>query len=117
MPFSVALPWETPITEPHGQHLGVVLGVRAEPKAEPTEGVQHHREAYGTHAASMGHDPYAGHGPHGGHPVDHRSGPGTGTAAAAGVAGPAVGVVGAMVAAEVVGEIGDFFEGDESEDD
>ncbi|MFE1886410.1 sporulation protein [Streptomyces diastatochromogenes] len=70
-----------------------------------------HREAYGTHAAY-------GHGES--HPVHdsghHRSGPGLGTAVAAGAAGLAVGVVGGMVAAEVVDEIGDFFEDDEEED-
>ncbi|MDT9682583.1 sporulation protein [Streptomyces sp. TRM76323] len=30
VPFSVTLPWETPVTELHGQALGVVLGVRTE---------------------------------------------------------------------------------------
>ncbi|CAL9351218.1 hypothetical protein SUDANB176_00478 [Streptomyces sp. enrichment culture] len=30
VPFGVTLPWETPITELHGQPLGVVLGVRTE---------------------------------------------------------------------------------------
>lgn len=30
VPFSVTLPWETPITELHGQHLGPVLGIRTE---------------------------------------------------------------------------------------
>ncbi|MFJ2555703.1 MULTISPECIES: sporulation protein [unclassified Streptomyces] len=30
VPFSLALPWETPLTELHGQPLGVVLGVRTE---------------------------------------------------------------------------------------
>ncbi|MBO8190044.1 sporulation protein [Streptomyces spirodelae] len=30
VPFTVALPWETPITELHGQSLGVILGVRTE---------------------------------------------------------------------------------------
>ncbi|MFE1958762.1 sporulation protein [Streptomyces sp. NPDC059479] len=30
VPFSVALPWETPVTELHGQGLGIVLGVRTE---------------------------------------------------------------------------------------
>lgn len=30
VPFSVPLPWETPITELYGQPLGVVLGVRTE---------------------------------------------------------------------------------------
>ncbi|MFD4542663.1 sporulation protein [Streptomyces bauhiniae] len=46
----------------------------------------------------------------------HGSRPGMGTAVAAGAAGLAVGVVGGMVAAEVVDEVGDFFEGDEEED-
>lgn len=46
------------------------------------------------------------------------SGPGMGTVVAAGAAGLAVGVVGGMVAAEVVDEVGDFFEGDdEGEED
>ncbi|SCK15654.1 sporulation protein [Streptomyces sp. WMMB 322] len=30
VPFSLVLPWETPVTELHGQALGVVLGVRTE---------------------------------------------------------------------------------------
>ncbi|MEU0145380.1 sporulation protein [Streptomyces sp. NPDC006288] len=30
IPFSVALPWETPVTELHGQDLGIALGVRTE---------------------------------------------------------------------------------------
>ncbi|MEU5655228.1 sporulation protein [Streptomyces sp. NPDC047737] len=30
IPFTVTLPWETPVTELHGQDLGVVLGVRTE---------------------------------------------------------------------------------------
>ncbi|CAL9352468.1 hypothetical protein SUDANB58_00492 [Streptomyces sp. enrichment culture] len=30
VPFAVALPWETPITELYGQALGIVLGVRTE---------------------------------------------------------------------------------------
>ncbi|ROQ26524.1 sporulation-control protein [Streptomyces sp. PanSC19] len=72
------------------------------------------RTAYGHH------DPY-GHGdhPYGGHPEEHghRSGPGMGTAVAAGAAGLAVGVMGGMVAAEAVDEIGDFFEGEEEEGD
>ncbi len=34
---------------------------------------------------------------------------------AAGAAGLAVGVVGGMVAAEVIDEVGDFFEGDDEE--
>ncbi|MEE1767792.1 sporulation protein [Streptomyces sp. JV185] len=30
IPFTVALPWETPVTELYGQSLGIVLGVRTE---------------------------------------------------------------------------------------
>ncbi|EST26296.1 hypothetical protein N566_24125 [Streptomycetaceae bacterium MP113-05] len=30
VPFSVTLPWEAPVTELHGQPLGIVLGVRTE---------------------------------------------------------------------------------------
>lgn len=30
VPFTVTLPWETPVTELHGQGLGIVLGVRTE---------------------------------------------------------------------------------------
>ncbi|MEV6260133.1 sporulation protein [Streptomyces sp. NPDC051784] len=77
-----------------------------------------HRSAYDAQA-SDGHGGYG----HGGHYEDHhqhhdghqRSGPGMGTVVAAGAAGLAVGVVGGMVAAEVVDEVGDFFEGDEDE--
>ncbi|MFF8553679.1 sporulation protein [Streptomyces sp. NPDC015501] len=47
----------------------------------------------------------------------HRSGPGMGTAIAAGAAGLAVGVAGGLVAAEVVDEVGDFFEGDDEGDE
>jgi sporulation-control protein len=75
-----------------------------------------HRASYGTHS-TPGH----GEAHHGGHHHDtdhgHRSGPGMGTVVAAGAAGLAVGVVGGMVAAEVVDEVGDFFEGDEDEGD
>ncbi|WP_217143817.1 sporulation protein [Streptomyces sp. AC627_RSS907] len=79
-----------------------------------------HRAAYGSGAAYGQGAPYAGHGPHGHHGHGdhhhdghhHRSGPGVGTAVAAGAAGLAVGVVGGMVAAEVVDEVGDFFEGE-----
>ncbi|ARX83309.1 MULTISPECIES: sporulation protein [Streptomyces] len=67
-----------------------------------------HGEAYGRDFHGRGHEA-GGHG-HGGH---HRSGPGVGTAVAAGAAGLAVGVIGGMVAAEVVDEVGDFFEGDD----
>ncbi|MDG9725221.1 MULTISPECIES: sporulation protein [unclassified Streptomyces] len=81
-----------------------------------------HRTAYG-HQAAYGHAaPHTDHG-HGGfhgpdrpHEDRHRSGPGMGTAVAAGAAGLAVGVVGGMVAAEVVDEVGDFFEGDEEDE-
>ncbi|WP_030748696.1 sporulation protein [Streptomyces griseus] len=66
-----------------------------------------HRAPY----AHAGHDVHHGH--HGHHGEGHHSGPGMGTAVAAGAAGLAVGVVGGMVAAEVVDEVGDFFEGDE----
>ncbi|MFJ7103867.1 sporulation protein [Streptomyces albogriseolus] len=71
------------------------------------------RAAAGHHGA-----PYAGfgHHDHDGHGGHHRSGPGMGTAVAAGAAGLAVGVAGGMVAAEVVDEIGDFFEGDEEDE-
>ncbi|MFJ9054500.1 sporulation protein [Streptomyces bacillaris] len=30
VPFTVTLPWETPVTHLHGQHLGPVLGIRTE---------------------------------------------------------------------------------------
>jgi sporulation-control protein len=72
-----------------------------------------HRAAYGAQAVP-GHGapaPYGHDGYHGG-----RSGPGVGTAIAAGAAGLAVGVAGGLVAAEVVDEIGDFFEGDEEDE-
>ncbi|MGC9496310.1 sporulation protein [Streptomyces sp. WG7] len=86
-----------------------------------------HRAAYG-HQAVYGHDAsytdhghggFGGHDGHGDHRHEdrHRSGPGMGTAVAAGAAGLAVGVVGGMVAAEVVDEVGDFFEGDEEGED
>ncbi|CAM5557118.1 sporulation protein [Streptomyces narbonensis] len=84
-----------------------------------------HRASYGSPSPYGSHDAY-GHGAphadkdHHGHHGDghgHRSGPGMGTAVAAGAAGLAVGVVGGMVAAEAVDEIGDFFEGDEEEEE
>ncbi|OEJ95571.1 sporulation protein [Streptomyces thermolilacinus] len=67
---------------------------------------------HGSHDANGqgAHAPY-GHEGHG-----HRSGPGMGTAVAAGAAGLAVGVAGGLVAAEVVDEVGDFFEGDEDDE-
>lgn len=76
--------------------------------------VTEHRDAYGSHAA-YGHG--GGYQPGHHSPDTHHSGPGLGTAVAAGAAGLAVGVVGGMVAAEVVDEIGDFFEGEEDEGD
>ncbi|GAB2819506.1 sporulation protein [Streptomyces daliensis] len=72
------------------------------------------------HAYGDGHPaPYHdAHGGHGGHEGRHqRSGPGVGTAVAAGAAGLAVGVAGGLVAAEVVDEIGDAFEDEESEEE
>ncbi|CAL9365230.1 sporulation protein [Streptomyces sp. enrichment culture] len=58
-----------------------------------------------------------GHGFEEHHHDGRRSGPGMGTAVAAGAAGLAVGVAGGMVAGEVVDEIGDFFEGEEEEEE
>lgn len=80
-----------------------------------------HRTAYDGHSShntvhtAHGHhgDPYADHPHHDGGP---RSGPGLGTAVAVGAAGLAVGVVGGLVAAEAVDEIGDFFEGDDEDE-
>lgn len=74
---------------------------------------QHHG---GSHTA--GHDPYGQYGGHhGGHHDSHHGhhggGPGLGGIAAAGAAG----VVGGFVAAEAVDEIGDFFEGEEGEEE
>ncbi|MFE7764450.1 sporulation protein [Streptomyces sp. NPDC057438] len=76
-----------------------------------------HRAASGSdspygHASSDGSDHTGHHGDEG-----HRSGPGIGTAVAAGAAGLAVGVAGGMVAAEVVDEVGDFFEGEEEDEE
>ncbi|WP_409055191.1 sporulation protein [Streptomyces sp. SYP-A7185] len=80
-----------------------------------------HRASHASHG-SYGHDdPRAsghGHGDHHhGHDDHRRSGPGMGTVVAAGAAGLAVGVVGGVVAAEVIDEVGDFFEGDDEEED
>ncbi|MFM9493625.1 sporulation protein [Streptomyces galilaeus] len=75
-----------------------------------------HRASYGSHGSHEGHyGQRSSHG-HGDHHDGHRSGPGMGTVVAAGAAGLAVGVVGGMVAAEVVDEVGDFFEGDEEDE-
>ncbi|MFE4053668.1 sporulation protein [Streptomyces sp. YIM B13518] len=224
VPFSVTLPWETPVTELYGQPLGTVLGVRTEPAGARDKGdldqldiaplpaqeavleafgalgfgfrsadleygriggtgqrLPFHQEIElppspqyadrvnevevtflanpgdpevaleadrrggllsGGHDAPTGftvghhdsrdwtaevdgwmrepagrrapHDSYGhAHAPYGPHDDHHRSGPGMGTAIAA---GPAGGVVGGMVAAEVVDEVGDFFEGEEEEE-
>ncbi|NLU67202.1 sporulation protein [Streptomyces sp. HNM0574] len=67
---------------------------------------------YAGHHAHGSFDPHHGHGAH-----QERSGPGVGTAVAAGAAGLAVGVAGGLVAAEVVDEIGDAFEDDEEDED
>lgn len=77
-----------------------------------------HRAAYGTHApyGAGAHAPHD-HAHHDHHGHGHRSGPGMGTAVAAGAAGLAVGVAGGLVAAEVVDEVGDFFEGDEGDEE
>ncbi|WP_445401126.1 sporulation protein [Streptomyces sp. LE64] len=69
----------------------------------------HHEGHYGHHQ-DHGH-----HGHHEEHGHGRRSGPGVGTAVAAGAAGLAVGVAGGLVAAEVVDEVGDFFEGEDEE--
>ncbi|MET9778784.1 sporulation protein [Streptomyces sp. NPDC006367] len=81
--------WIRQVTAGHGQH--------------GTPAPYGHADPYGV-PHSHGH-----HADHGG----HRSGPGMGTAVAAGAAGLAVGVAGGLVAAEVVDEVGDFFEGDD----
>ncbi|MER7760158.1 sporulation protein [Streptomyces sp. NPDC097619] len=72
-----------------------------------------HHGAHGSAAPHVPHVPHAAHDPYG---HGRRSGPGMGTVVAAGAAGLAVGVVGGMVAAEVVDEVGDFFEGDEEDE-
>lgn len=86
--------------------------------AEVDAWVRQLTERHGVHGHGGPYAVHDHHGPHthqdhGGH---HRSGPGVGTAVAAGAAGLAVGVAGGMVAAEVVDEIGDFFEGDEEDE-
>ncbi|QMV25360.1 sporulation protein [Streptomyces sp. SCUT-3] len=78
-----------------------------------------HRPAHGAYSpGAYGHDGhhagYHGHDGHHGH-HGHGSGPGAGTAIAAGAAGLAVGVAGGLVAAEIVDEVGDFFEGDDED--
>ncbi|MFH9012087.1 sporulation protein [Streptomyces sp. NPDC017943] len=73
-----------------------------------------HRAGYGVPA---GHGALPAHGHEGHHHGERRQGPGMGTVVAAGAAGLAVGVVGGMVASEVVDEVGDFFEGEEEEEE
>ncbi|MEU9889388.1 sporulation protein [Sphaerisporangium sp. NPDC051011] len=83
------------------------------------DGLAHHHG--GGHPMMGGHDPYGHGGHHGGHYGEphhghydhdrHHGGPGWGTVAAVGAAG----LIGGIVAAEVVDEIGDFFEGDEGD--
>ncbi|MFE4668086.1 sporulation protein [Streptomyces sp. NPDC056716] len=76
-----------------------------------------HQGGHGYHEHHDAHGSHDTHGSHGSHDSEgHRSGPGVGTVVAAGAAGLAVGVVGGMVAAEVVDEVGDFFEGDDEEE-
>ncbi|MEV8455704.1 sporulation protein [Streptomyces sp. NPDC052095] len=77
-----------------------------------------HHSVYAEGSAYGHGDPYAGHHDHHDHhDGERRSGPGLGTAVAVGAAGLAVGVVGGLVAAEVVDEVGDFFEGDDEDGD
>ncbi|MEV5356845.1 sporulation protein [Streptomyces sp. NPDC052693] len=73
-----------------------------------------HRASY---ASPMGHASPAAFAHDGQQHDGHRPGPGTGTAVAAGAAGLAVGVAGGLVAGEVVDEVGDFFEGEEEEEE
>ncbi|MEV4008851.1 sporulation protein [Nonomuraea angiospora] len=70
-------------------------------------GPAHHGGHYDPHHGGH-YDPHHHGGHHGGHYDEHRGGPGWGTVAAAGAAG----VVGGLVAGEIVEEI---FEGDEDE--
>ncbi|WNF29734.1 sporulation protein [Streptomyces sp. C11-1] len=77
--------------------------------------VSHHPYGHGDLYDHHVHKDEHSHHGHDGHHGGERSGPGMGTVVAAGAAGLAVGVVGGMVAAEAVDEIGDFFEGDDEE--
>ncbi|MEV6681029.1 sporulation protein [Streptomyces erythrochromogenes] len=76
---------------------------------------------HGTRSVPAPHGPgdaYGAHADKGEHGHDHhQAGPGRGTVVAAGAAGLAVGVVGGVVAAEVVDEAGDFFEDLEGDDE
>ncbi|MFF4243041.1 sporulation protein [Streptomyces sp. NPDC001822] len=85
--------------EVHGRDWAAEMDSRIE--ALIVSRTPHGHSAYG-HAAGQEH---------------HRTGPGMGTVVAAGAAGVAVGVVGGLVAAEVIDEVGDFFEGDEGDGD
>ncbi|MFF9689407.1 sporulation protein [Streptomyces sp. NPDC014623] len=97
--------------EQHDWNLEVDGWVRQLVDDRASHGSHGHGGAYG---GSAHKEDLHGHGEHH-HDGGHRSGPGTGTVIAAGAAGLAVGVVGGMVAAEVVDEVGDFFEGDDEE--
>ncbi|NDZ75814.1 sporulation protein [Streptomyces sp. SID10362] len=74
-----------------------------------------HRASYGSHAVYGHESGYAGHeSGYGDHGSGHSGGgPGIGTAVVAGAAG----IAGGMVAAEVVDEVGDFFEGDAEDEE
>ncbi|SCK09439.1 sporulation-control protein [Streptomyces sp. WMMB 714] len=89
--ISVVEGWGRPLMEHHGAHGSYAHGSRH-------HGGSHYGDGHG----------HSGH--HG------SSGPGMGTAIAAGAAGLAVGVAGGFVAAEVVDEIGDAFEEEDEED-
>ncbi|WP_432160862.1 sporulation protein [Streptomyces sp. NRRL F-5630] len=77
-----------------------------------------HSSAYGDHGSYYSHaDPYGGgHTDHHDH-TDHHESHGAGHAVLAGAAGLAVGAAGGLVAAEVIDEAGDWFEGDEGSED
>lgn len=89
-----------------GSWIGQLIGAH-------TARTAHHPYGHGDTHAGHAHKDEHGHHDHDSHHGGHRSGPGMGTVVAAGAAGLAVGVVGGMVAAEAVDEIGDFFEGDD----
>lgn len=80
-----------------------------------TARTSHHPYGHGQEHGAHAHKDEHGHHGHDSHHGGHRSGPGTGAVVAAGAAGLAVGVVGGMVAAEAIDEIGDFFEDDEED--
>ncbi|WP_248963379.1 sporulation protein [Sphaerisporangium perillae] len=72
----------------------------------------HPHPGHGQYSAHQGYGEHGHHGPHHGYGerYDH-DGPGWGAVAAAGAAG----LIGGLVAAEAIDEIGDFFEGDDGE--